>query len=81
MDKKVKVIDGMGREIEVEQIADIHLKDKNYLIYTLNETHDDNVRLYVSEVIENGDNLELVDVDNNDWDELKKEINKLLGKC
>ena len=81
MSKKLKVIDGMGREIIVEQLADIHLdsKDKNYLLYTINEKDGDNIKIYISEVIEKDGNLELIDVDNNDWDELKKEINKLLG--
>lgn len=77
MDAKIKVIDSKDKEIEIEQIADIHLDstDKDYLVYTKNEETGEGIKIYISEISETDEGVKLLSVDDDKvLDEIKTEI-------
>ena len=77
MDAKIKVIDSEDKEIEIEQIADIHLDstDKDYLVYTKNEEAGEGIKIYISEISETDEGVKLLSVDDDKvLDEIKTEI-------
>ncbi len=76
----LKVIDENGIEKEVEVLSYFKLKSngKDYLIYTENQLDDNgNVLTYTSEVIEDGDSIELRGIEE---PEVVQEIKDLIIK-
>ncbi len=77
MDAKIKVVDEEGKEVEIEQITDIHLdsSNKDYLVYTKNEEYGGGIRIYISEISETDEGINLLAVsDEKALDEIKAQI-------
>lgn len=88
MDEKeiLKVTDenGVEKEIEVVSYFTLNSNGKDYLIYTdVNsvEDSDGNILTYTSEVVNNGDTIELKDItDENILNEIKEIITEIVNE-
>ena len=81
MERKLILINSEGREIEVDQLLDIHLDSTNrdYLVYTKNESDEEGVRIYVSEVVEKDDTIYFDSIASDKaWEEIKDQISKIV---
>lgn len=80
MDKEmIKVIDEKGIEKEAEVVLCFEKDNKNFIIYTFNETDDNGMIILYSSMVrsENGENIfEKINAD--DWTMVKEVMNKIV---
>ncbi len=71
--------DGSKEEVEVLLAFKFNDNNKEYVIYTKNEVDENgNVTIYISNVIRNGDNVNLTTVaDDNEWTRIKNVLREL----
>lgn len=70
---KITDVDGVEKEVEVINYFTLNSNGKDYIIYTENkEDSKGNIVVYTSEVIDHGDSIELVGIENDKvMDEIK----------
>lgn len=62
---KLNILDenGVNKEIEVVSTFKLKSNDKDYIVYTDNEVDEkDNVVIYTSEIVKNGESFELLNI-------------------
>ena len=73
---KITDEDGVEKEVEVINYFTLNSNGKDYIIYTENkEDSKGNVVVYTSEVIDHGDSIELVGIDD---DKIMEEIKSIM---
>lgn len=79
MDKKMLITNSQGQQIEADVIIAFKFNDTNesYIVYTFNEKSGDNIKIYISKIIqENGDFYLDSIKDDNEWKRVKEAIIK-----
>lgn len=79
----IKINDEAGNEIEVQVLLLFKLEEfnKEYIIYTLNETNDKNLtKIYASTFIENESGYELEDIASDlEWTKVKDAMREVIN--
>lgn len=77
MDKKVLITNSQGEQIQADVITSFKLQNNNqkYIVYTFNEKNNDNIKTYVSKIIEqeNGIYFESI-IDEEEWKMVREAI-------
>ena len=75
----IKVIDENGEEKEAEIVLAFKHNDKNFVIYTFNETDSKGMIILYSSLLTKQDGKNIFDkIDKEDWDMVKKYMNKIV---
>lgn len=80
----IRIVDTNGVELEVELISILEDKEENnkYLVYSKGETQkNENLILYISEVIVKGDKYVLENInDDEEWGNVKRIMSEIVSK-
>ncbi|MEG0026361.1 MAG: hypothetical protein RR847_04070 [Bacilli bacterium] len=78
---ELQIIDEMGNNKKVEVLAHIKLDnvDNDYIIYTENKQNQKgHVKVFVSEVVLNEHGVDLININEDVWNKLKRRVAEIL---
>lgn len=71
-------VNGEKKEAEILAVFNSEEFDKDYVIYTFNETQDELVKILASTLVENGDSVSFEDIETDEeWSMVKKTMKDL----
>ena len=77
MDRKVLITNAQGQQMNADVIMTFRLKNNNnkYIVYTFNEKDNENIKTYVSKIIEEDDEVIFESItDEKEWDMVREAI-------